>query len=110
MTEGVIPVSAPSAEENEVQKVDEADHNNQNRAELASLTVLPDGLVGLNSEGVLVDAKQSAGLAVIEQRQAIPTTGKRLVTSKWEYWTFVIMYFNSNGSREACLRLLKQTS
>ena len=46
-----------------------------------------DMLTGVNKDGQIVDAHNSAGLAIIEQRQAIPTTGKRLVTSKWEYWT-----------------------
>ena len=46
-----------------------------------------DTLTGVNKDGQIVDAHNSAGLAIIEQRQAIPTTGKRLVTSKWEYWT-----------------------
>ncbi|ORY26764.1 putative autophagy protein [Naematelia encephala] len=58
----------------------------------------PDALVGIDAQGAVVDAKHSAGLAVIEQRQAVPLTGKRLITSKWEYWTFVLFYFNQNGS------------
>ena len=30
------------------------------------------------------------GRAVIDQREAIPTTGRRIPTSKWEYYTFCI--------------------
>ena len=30
------------------------------------------------------------GIALIEQEHVIPTTGERMPTSKWEYWTFCI--------------------
>lgn len=40
----------------------------------------------------------SVGLAVIDQRAAIPTTGKRKPTSKWEYVTFCMFYFSNNGA------------
>ena len=61
----------------------------------------PDELHGINKDGQVVDAKTSVGLAVIEQRRAIPMAGKRIVASKWEYWTFVLFFFNSNGSRRS---------
>jgi hypothetical protein len=32
----------------------------------------------------------AGGQAVIDQREAIPTTGKRVPTSRWEYITFCI--------------------
>ena len=35
-------------------------------------------------------AQQSVGMAVIEQKTVIPTTGARMVTSKWEYWLFCV--------------------
>jgi hypothetical protein len=31
---------------------------------------------------------KSAGLAVIDITHTIPTTGRRKVTTKWEYWTY----------------------
>jgi hypothetical protein len=31
---------------------------------------------------------KEAGLAVIDITHTIPTTGKRKVTTKWEYWTY----------------------
>lgn len=46
-------------------------------------------LTGLNKRGEVVDVQHSAGLAVIEQQRAVPTSGKRKITSKWEYWTFI---------------------
>ena len=36
------------------------------------------------------DIGDSAGLAVIEQKHVIPTTGKRIPTTKKEYWTFCL--------------------
>jgi hypothetical protein len=48
-------------------------------------------LVFVDNSPVL-DAKpgvlKTAGLAVIDITHTIPTTGKRKVTTKWEYWTY----------------------
>ena len=38
----------------------------------------------------LNDAHHSVGLAVIEQKSTIPQTGERKVTSKSEYWWYII--------------------
>lgn len=49
--------------------------------------------VGPISEGrreTLVDPHSKAGLALINQQEAIPTTGKRMPTSRWEYIFFCI--------------------
>lgn len=43
-----------------------------------------------DDNGTLVEGPHNAGMAVIEQREVIPKTGKRLVTGKWEYITFTI--------------------
>lgn len=32
-------------------------------------------------------APKTAGMAVIDITHTIPTTGKRKITTKWEYWT-----------------------
>ena len=45
---------------------------------------------GMDSDGISVDATHTSGLAVIEQLQAIPRTGKRMTTGKWEYITFCL--------------------
>ncbi len=46
---------------------------------------------GLSVDGkTSVDAHNNVGLAVLEQKHVIPTTGKRMPTSKWEYVTFCI--------------------
>ncbi|KAL5896250.1 hypothetical protein ACKVWC_001457 [Pyricularia oryzae] len=45
-----------------------------------------------------LNAKGKAGHAVIDQRQTIPTTGKRRHTTKWEYITFCLFYFSLNGA------------
>ena len=36
------------------------------------------------------DDIENVGYAVIEQRDVIPSTGKRKPTTQWEYWTFCI--------------------
>lgn len=36
------------------------------------------------------DMHKKAGIAVIQQQHTIPTTGKRMPTSKWEYIFFCI--------------------
>lgn len=36
------------------------------------------------------NAHNSAGLAVSQQQDLIPTTGGRKVTTKWEYWTYCV--------------------
>ena len=36
----------------------------------------------------IVDGRDKVGLALLEQKNVIPTTGKRIPTSKLEYWTF----------------------
>ena len=36
----------------------------------------------------------TVGRAVIEQREVIPTTGKRMPTGKWEYIAFCVFYFS----------------
>jgi hypothetical protein len=38
----------------------------------------------------VTDKAAAGGQAVIDQREAIPTTGKRVPTSRWEYITFCI--------------------
>ena len=43
------------------------------------------------------DAHNSVGLALIEQGTAIPQTGERLVTTKWEYWMYIV-YCESNDA------------
>ena len=40
---------------------------------------------------------QSVGLAVIEQKNVIPKSGKSMATSKWEYWLFCV--FCESASR-----------
>ncbi|KAL2213234.1 autophagy protein [Sarocladium strictum] len=40
----------------------------------------------------------AGGQAVINQREAIPTTGKRMPTGRWEYISFCIFYFSLNGA------------
>jgi len=35
------------------------------------------------------DAKHSVGLALIDQVNAIPSAGERIVTTKKEYWSYV---------------------
>jgi hypothetical protein len=70
------------------------------------------------------DKTTNVGEAVLEQKNVIPTTGKRIPTSKWEYITFCIFvsivsalvwnyglmtsqYFSLNGARESrCIILL----
>ncbi|KAL1411607.1 hypothetical protein Q8F55_002571 [Vanrija albida] len=47
---------------------------------------------------VAPSADDAVGLAVIDQRAAIPSTGKRVPTSRWEYATFCIFYFSNNGA------------
>lgn len=42
------------------------------------------------------DMHKKAGIAVIQQQQTIPTTGKRMPTSKWEYIFFCIFCRCSN--------------
>jgi hypothetical protein len=42
-------------------------------------------------------AHDNVGLAVLEQKSIIPTTGKRILTSKLEYWTYCI-FCVSTGS------------
>lgn len=49
-----------------------------------------DGVFGVDDHGTRKDAHNNAGMAVIEQRGVIPSTGKRIPTSKWEYITFCI--------------------
>ena len=51
-----------------------------------------DGIVnGIDADGMIVDgAHTTSGLAVIEQLQAIPRTGKRIPTGRWEYITFCL--------------------
>lgn len=51
---------------------------------------LTPGKTGVDAAGRAVDAKDSVGLAVLAQRRAIPMTGKRLVATKWEYWTYIL--------------------
>jgi hypothetical protein len=50
---------------------------------------------GMPNDASLVDVldskpggPKSAGLAVIDITHTIPTTGRRKVTTKWEYWTY----------------------
>ncbi|ODN80314.1 hypothetical protein L198_07814 [Cryptococcus wingfieldii CBS 7118] len=38
-----------------------------------------------------------AGLAYLEQGRAIPLTGERKVTTKWEYWGYCIFYIGASG-------------
>ena len=33
---------------------------------------------------------RSVGLAVIEQKTVIPSSGPSMATTKWEYWTFCV--------------------
>jgi hypothetical protein len=42
---------------------------------------------------------ETAGISVIRQQHTIPTTGKRMPTSKWEYIFFCVFYFSLNGAR-----------
>ena len=51
---------------------------------------LENGVLTLDDGKRKLDAHNSAGLAVIEQRGAIPTTGRRIPTTKWEYISFCI--------------------
>ena len=41
----------------------------------------------------------TAGAAVIEQRSVIPKTGRRMPTSRWEYWLFCL-YCEPHYSRK----------
>ena len=49
-----------------------------------------DGVLGINQDALAVEGVHTAGMAVIEQIQVIPKTGKRIPTGRWEYWTFVL--------------------
>lgn len=46
----------------------------------------------LHQDHAVLDAKPGApkvaGMAVIDITHTIPSTGKRKVTTKWEYWTY----------------------
>ncbi|ORX34854.1 autophagy protein [Kockovaella imperatae] len=83
MSTGILPV---------VENVDEKhDDSHLESAEIkADDVILGDDLTS--------KVPHSAGLAVIEQRRAIPLAGKRQVATKWEYWTFVLFFLNSNAS------------
>ncbi|ORX36955.1 putative autophagy protein [Kockovaella imperatae] len=54
--------------------------------------------LSVDKNDIIVDGSRSAGLAVIEQIQVIPKTGKRIPTSRWEYITFCLYYFANNGA------------
>ncbi|KAH8894151.1 putative autophagy protein [Thozetella sp. PMI_491] len=57
--------------------------------------------IGNVSDESTTDLHKRAGIAVIRQQHTIPTTGKRLPTSKWEYIFFCVFYFSNNGARES---------
>ncbi|ORX35535.1 putative autophagy protein [Kockovaella imperatae] len=73
---------------------------------------------GIDVDGAAVsalpDAGMSAGLGVIEQRRAIPLSGKRKPTTKWEYWTYIGFYMFQNtcplGSQVQAIRQLTLTA
>lgn len=46
----------------------------------------------------IAGADTDAGLAVVDQLEVIPTSGERIPVSKWEYYTFILFYFQNNGS------------
>ena len=46
-----------------------------------------------------VNAHNNVGLAVLEQKHVIPSTGRRIPTSKWEYATFCIFVSRDTGLR-----------
>jgi hypothetical protein len=43
------------------------------------------------------NAHDTVGLAVLEQKSIIPTTGKRIPTSKLEYWTYCIFCVSTDS-------------
>ena len=90
MSEAITRASsnpAPVAESGAIE-LDKLDDKHLEGNETAHLPNVPgahdDTIHGINAKGEVVDPHGSAGLAVIEQRSAIPTTGKRLITSKRE--------------------------
>lgn len=48
----------------------------------------------------------SVGIALIEQKNIIPSTGERVPTSKWEYWTFCVFCGSSFGHLTLRLSLI----
>ncbi|ORX37289.1 autophagy protein [Kockovaella imperatae] len=50
-----------------------------------------------DEEPEYINAHQSVGLAVIEQQTIIPTTGARKVTTKKEYWAYVLWFVLGQG-------------
>ena len=53
--------------------------------------------LGIDDDGMVVDGVHNAGMAIIEQAQVIPKTGRRMPTGKWEYITFCL-YCESQSS------------
>ena len=43
-----------------------------------------------HSGPTIQDAHQSVGLSVIEQTTAIPQTGERMITTRREYWLYIV--------------------
>lgn len=42
-------------------------------------------------------AKGAAGIAIVEQGHAIPSTGERKVTTRWEYWSYCLYNWGGTG-------------
>ena len=44
----------------------------------------------IDNDAMVVDGVHDAGMAIIEQVEVIPKTGRRIPTSRWEYITFTL--------------------
>lgn len=54
--------------------------------------------------------QDEVGAALVDQQHAIPTTGARQLTSKWEYAFYLIFNFSNNGARQSPLNVVEHDS
>lgn len=64
----------------------------------------PEQVTHVEDTGVTRDKHRQAGESFIRQQHTIPTTGKRMLTSKWEYIFFCM--FCKSSPPEGSLRAL----